>query len=50
VIVIAANGTQTDQSIAMAAGADHFLAKPFSPGSIVKLVEALSKARGTSAH
>jgi CheY-like chemotaxis protein len=47
VIVITANGTQTDRSAALAAGADHFLTKPFSPGSIITLVEEMIAARST---
>jgi CheY-like chemotaxis protein len=45
VIVMTANGAQTDRSVALAAGADDFLAKPFSPGSIVRLVEAVYASR-----
>lgn len=47
VIVITANGTRADRSAALAAGADHFLTKPFSPGSIVRLVETMDPARTT---
>jgi two-component system phosphate regulon response regulator PhoB len=45
VIVITANGTPTDRAAALAAGADHFLPKPFSPASIVRLVEEVRSAR-----
>lgn len=41
VIVITANGTPADRSAARAAGADHFLTKPFSPCSVARLVEAM---------
>jgi CheY-like chemotaxis protein len=47
VIVITANGTPADRSAALAAGADHFLTKPFSPGSIVRLVETMDAARAS---
>ena len=36
-----ANGTPRDRSAALAAGADYFLPKPFSPAEISKLVEIL---------
>jgi CheY-like chemotaxis protein len=45
VIVMTANGTPGDRSIALAAGADEFLAKPFSPGRILRLVEDVIAAR-----
>jgi CheY-like chemotaxis protein len=41
VIVITANGTQLDRTNALAAGADYFLTKPFSPAVIIRLVETL---------
>jgi CheY-like chemotaxis protein len=46
VIVLTANGAPADRTAALAAGADHFLTKPFSPGSIVRLVQAVVDARG----
>jgi len=45
VIVITANGAPTDRDAALAAGADHFLTKPFSPGSVVRLVEDVLASR-----
>jgi two-component system, OmpR family, phosphate regulon response regulator PhoB len=45
VIVITANGTQTDRSAAIEAGADFFLTKPFSPGAITTLVESILERR-----
>jgi CheY-like chemotaxis protein len=50
VIVITANGVQTDRSMALAAGADHFLTKPFSPVSIVQVVEQVSAVRRRLTH
>lgn len=49
VIVMTANGTATDRAVALAAGADQFLAKPFSPGKIVRLVEAVLAERAAGA-
>jgi CheY-like chemotaxis protein len=48
VIVITANGTPQDQTAALDAGADYFLTKPFSPGVIIGMVEALLLARATA--
>lgn len=45
VIVITANGAPTDPAAALAAGADHFLTKPFSPGSVVRLVDEVVASR-----
>ena len=45
VIVLTANGAPTDRSAALDAGADHFLTKPFSPSSIVRLVQSIVAAR-----
>jgi CheY-like chemotaxis protein len=47
VIVITANGTPLDRTVALDAGADYFLTKPFSPGVIVRLVESLLVAKAT---
>jgi CheY-like chemotaxis protein len=48
VIVITANGTPLDRLAALDAGADYFLTKPFSPGVVVRLVDALLVARATA--
>ena len=48
VIVITANGTPQDQATALDAGANYFLTKPFSPGVIIGMVEALLLARATA--
>jgi CheY-like chemotaxis protein len=45
VIVVTANGTPSDRENALAAGADYFLSKPFSPAAILGLVDALLGAR-----
>jgi len=45
VLVITANGTPDDQAKALAAGADAFLAKPFSPAAMLRAVESLKTAR-----
>jgi CheY-like chemotaxis protein len=42
VIVITANGGPADHAAAMAAGADHFIAKPFSPAAILRLVASVA--------
>ena len=47
VIVMTANGMEADRRAALAAGADHFVAKPFSPGRIVELVDAVLAERMT---
>ena len=46
VIVITANGTPDDQRRAMEAGADAFLAKPFSPRRLRELVDVLTAEPG----
>ena len=45
VIVMTANGAPAERTVALAAGADHFLAKPFSPATIVRLVEDVIATR-----
>jgi CheY-like chemotaxis protein len=45
VIILTANGTADDQAAALAAGADHFVTKPFSPIALLRLVETLLEAR-----
>jgi CheY-like chemotaxis protein len=45
VIMITASGSQACRSAALAAGADHFLTKPFSPGKVASLIEAILAAR-----
>ena len=47
-IVLTANGSTTDRATALAAGADQFVSKPFSPGAIVRLVQDVAAARGTA--
>ena len=39
IIVITANGGPADRAAAIAAGADHFISKPFSPAVILRLIE-----------
>jgi CheY-like chemotaxis protein len=46
VIMITANGSPASRSAALAAGADHFLTKPFSPGKVASLIEAILASRG----
>jgi two-component system phosphate regulon response regulator PhoB len=41
VIVITANGGPADRAAALAAGADHFISKPFSPSAMYQLVESV---------
>jgi two-component system phosphate regulon response regulator PhoB len=41
VIVITANGGPADRAAALAAGADHFISKPFSPSVMYQLVESI---------
>jgi len=41
VLVITANGTPDDHAAALAAGADAFLPKPFSPTTMLRAVESL---------
>jgi DNA-binding response OmpR family regulator len=45
VIVITANGSPEDRAVALDAGADHFVPKPFSPLVMERLVRALLAAR-----
>jgi CheY-like chemotaxis protein len=50
VIVVTANGTAADRDAALAAGADYFLSKPFSPAVMLELVEILLRDRLVSAR
>lgn len=45
VLIITANGTPDDRAEALAAGADVFLAKPFSPAAMLQAIETLRQAR-----
>lgn len=45
VIIVTANGAPDDRAAALAAGADYFVTKPFSPTVILRLVETLLEAR-----
>jgi len=41
IVVITANGGPADRAAALAAGADHFISKPFSPAVILRLIESV---------
>lgn len=41
IIIITANGGAADRAAALAAGADHFISKPFSPAAILRLIESV---------
>jgi len=45
VIIVTANGAPDDRALALAAGADYFVTKPFSPMVILRLVQTLLAAR-----
>jgi CheY-like chemotaxis protein len=45
IIIITANGGPSDRAAALAAGADHFISKPFSPAVLVRLVGSLVAER-----
>ena len=45
IIVVTANGAPDDRAAALAAGADHFVTKPFSPTVVLRLVQTLLAAR-----
>jgi CheY-like chemotaxis protein len=49
VIIITANGSPADRAAALEAGADHFIAKPFSPTVILRLVETMLARRAVPA-
>lgn len=46
VILLTARTQATDRAAAEAAGADRFLAKPFSPGELASIVQSLLDGRG----
>jgi CheY-like chemotaxis protein len=45
VIIMTANGTPTDRDAAIAAGADGFIAKPFSPSAMLLFVKEILLGR-----
>ena len=45
IIVVTANGAPDDRAAALAAGADYFVTKPFSPTVVLRLVQTLLAAR-----
>ena len=49
IIIITANGGPADRAAALAAGADHFISKPFSPAAILRLVESVVPRRPVGA-
>ena len=49
VIIITANGTPSDRDAAYAAGADYFVAKPFSPIVMHQLIETVIETRAIAA-
>jgi DNA-binding response OmpR family regulator len=46
IIVVSAKSSRRDQEYAFRCGASSFLAKPFEPGRLVKLLESLVKSEG----
>lgn len=49
VIIITANGGPADRAAALAAGADHFISKPFSPAVILRLIDSMVARRAVTA-
>jgi CheY-like chemotaxis protein len=49
IVIITANGGPADRAAALAAGADHFISKPFSPAIIVRLVESMLARQAVAA-
>ncbi len=43
IIMLTAKSQQTDKDLAMTAGANHFIQKPFSPAALYELVDSLLK-------
>ena len=41
IVIITANGGPADRAAALAAGADHFISKPFSPAVILRLIQSM---------
>lgn len=39
IIMLTAHSQTKDRELAMAAGADHFMTKPFSPSQLIRLIE-----------
>ena len=49
IVVITANGGPADRAAALAAGADHFISKPFSPAVILRLIESVVASQPVAA-
>jgi CheY-like chemotaxis protein len=49
-LMLTSNQAPRDKQSALAAGANYFLTKPFSPARLLELVTVMLSARGTTPH